>query len=107
MQTSAQKGAQLLDQIRPDWAREINLDTLNMIEGSYCVLGQLFGEFEDGMRQVMHACNVDYKPIGGADYSQEYVITKWGLAEEYGFHIDRGYLVLQQQWVAEIQARLQ
>lgn len=39
-----ERGAALLDKIRPGWIDTINLDTLNIASGSDCVLGQVFAE---------------------------------------------------------------
>ncbi len=38
------RGATLLDQERPGWYKEIDLDLLDMEGGDVCVLAQLFGE---------------------------------------------------------------
>lgn len=39
------RGAQLLDEIRPGWYEEINLDKLNMESTCNCIVGQLVGTF--------------------------------------------------------------
>lgn len=51
----ALRGAALLDQHRPGWERELELYLLNMHSCSNCVLGQLYGTYENGC----HALNVD------------------------------------------------
>ena len=43
------KGAALLDQERPGWWQEIDLDTLSLRSGCDCVLGQLYESFDDGV----------------------------------------------------------
>jgi hypothetical protein len=46
------RGAALLDEKRPGWAAEIDLDDLEMGSCFSCVLGQLFGEFADGADEL-------------------------------------------------------
>ena len=36
------KGAQFLDEKIPDWYTKINTDTLDMTDGSCCIIGQLY-----------------------------------------------------------------
>lgn len=43
------KGAELLDNERPGWADDIDLESLNMAEGNHCILGQLYGDYVDGL----------------------------------------------------------
>lgn len=44
-----QAGAALLDEKRPGWDQEIDLDTLALESECLCVLGQLFGKFAYGL----------------------------------------------------------
>lgn len=37
------KGARLMDRILPGWYRGVDLDRLNMSDGTMCLLGQTFG----------------------------------------------------------------
>lgn len=36
--------AAALDEMRPGWARRVNTDTLDLMSGRTCVLGQVFGD---------------------------------------------------------------
>lgn len=44
--------AKLLDADRPGWAYLVNLDILNMAETENCVLGQVYGDWEDGYTEL-------------------------------------------------------
>lgn len=46
------KGAALLDQERPGWAKAIDVGRLNIEACSRCVLGQLFGHYESGVTAI-------------------------------------------------------
>ena len=46
------KGAQFLDEKRPDWAKEINRKRLNMTSPYNCVLGQLYGFYHYGLNAL-------------------------------------------------------
>jgi hypothetical protein len=41
-------GAALLDDLVPDWYNTVDLETLNMYDPQLCVLGQVFGHYNDG-----------------------------------------------------------
>ena len=43
------RGARLLDEKRPGWAREIATDRLAMESCDECILGQLFHDYADGI----------------------------------------------------------
>jgi hypothetical protein len=47
------RGAELLDrQPGPGWAHKVDVETLDVSEGYLCVLGQVFGSFTDGLREL-------------------------------------------------------
>lgn len=50
-----QRGAAVLDGFRPGWASTVNVDELEIASMDDCVLGQVFGDFGDGLHYVM-AC---------------------------------------------------
>ena len=45
-----ERGAALLDQTAPGWDRQINLNTLDLAHNRYCIVGQLYGNYADGLR---------------------------------------------------------
>ncbi len=77
---AARRGAQLLDARGPsDWRIRINLPALTMDDVVWCVLGQLYGTYRDGMRAL--------------DIER-------GMSQHYGFNItDEKMLVLREAWV--------
>jgi|SRR5262252_3231751 len=49
------RGAKLLDSVAgSDWYWNVNLNTLKLEDCYKCVLGQLYGDFRDGIIQVAH-----------------------------------------------------
>lgn len=46
------RGVQLLNREVTDWYDLINLDLLDILHGDQCVLGQLFGDYVDGLREL-------------------------------------------------------
>jgi hypothetical protein len=89
---AAQKGAEYLDRVRPGWYKKINLGNLSIASGTYCILGQLMGEYDTGMR-FLNLNVVD--------------------SIEMGFHIGlfgggvTSFEGLNHAWLDEIEARLQ
>lgn len=49
---AAARGAEFLDQRRPGWADEIDLDTLDLRSLDDCVLGQLYGDWGAANRAI-------------------------------------------------------
>ena len=43
-----EQGAAMLDRRKPGWEKDLNLDTLEMVDCQFCVLGQLYGSYEGG-----------------------------------------------------------
>lgn len=56
------KGAALLDQRRPGWEHDINLGRLDISFGSTCILGQLYGTFENGLAKVFVGFSLTAEP---------------------------------------------
>lgn len=42
------RGIALLDDRMPGWRQRIDLDLLDMSSCDFCILGQLFGDYDDG-----------------------------------------------------------
>lgn len=53
------RGADWLDTNYPDWWRTINLDLLDVGDCTVCVLGQLYGDFEEGARRFAQSHGLD------------------------------------------------
>lgn len=46
------EAALILDTVKPDWAKSIHIEDLNIRSCRRCILGHLFGEYEAGMQKV-------------------------------------------------------
>ena len=64
------------------WVEEINCRSLNLAHSEFCVLGQIYGEYEDGVEAM---CGRD----GAYDHD-------W--AVEHGFNTDGSFDVLDDAW---------
>jgi hypothetical protein len=51
-QLAAKKGAALLDEHHPGWARAIHQINLDLGDSTYCVLGQLYGDYHRGLSEL-------------------------------------------------------
>lgn len=92
-QRSVGDGAALLDVQRPTWYLEIDLETLDISSLRYCVLGQIYGAFHDGMKEL--------------DFDVDRCVAHGFCAGE-NIEEDRKvhYNQLTDYWRAEIQKRL-
>ena len=52
MRMAVRAGAELLDEKRPEWHGEIDLEALDIGSISRCVLGQLYGDYYVGRARV-------------------------------------------------------
>lgn len=64
-QMVVRRGAKFLDDspaVAPEWRERINVDTLDIDDAGYCILGQVFGSFEVGMRmlELSHERSIAY-----------------------------------------------
>jgi hypothetical protein len=101
--TPAERIATLLDEIRPNWYNEVNLDTLNMDDGRACLMGQLYGGYTKG-RTELGISAVDAPDYGiVVQDSTIYDATVGGDVLDGLF--EREYAALQDSIVAEINGR--
>ena len=85
-------GAALLDNSRPGWAAEIDIEKLVMASCKRCVLGQLYGDYSHAGRAAFTDVLV------GRD--QGFDAGHWSIKREA-----EEYAALQREWVALIRAR--
>lgn len=52
-------GIEVLDWLYPRWEQAIDLDRLNLLDGTACVVGQLRGSYLDGVRELMRELGQD------------------------------------------------
>lgn len=48
----AARGAALLDTVRPQWYANVETSELDMTNAAYCVLGQVYGDYQTGMSKL-------------------------------------------------------
>lgn len=82
-----ERGAALLDQNAPGWERTIDLDQLSLSSTSYCIVGQVYGDYIDGL----HVLNGDAEKRPAA-----YGFTTWSTEQ---------FEALTDKWRAFIEAR--
>lgn len=46
------QGALLLDRVCPQWATRVNPRTIQVLDPQNCVLGQVFGDYEAGLKRL-------------------------------------------------------
>jgi len=46
------RGVKLLDSIKPNWFKKINLKEFDLGDGSMCVLGQVYGDFTAAVNDI-------------------------------------------------------
>jgi hypothetical protein len=52
--TPEERGAKLLDEkYEGDWREKIDIDELDMDNQDECILGQMYGDYEDGLEEVV------------------------------------------------------
>lgn len=66
--------AGVLDTLKPEWRSLVDLSNVDMGSHRYCILGQIFGEFNEGMRQFKAQANAN-----GVGYNS------YGVTEYFGF----------------------
>lgn len=89
LQKAVVNGAAYLDANHPGWHNCIDTGNLNLASGSFCVLGQMFVQYDNFFDQL--------EPVNINRYN----------ADEYGFMVKEPsyYPTLTQLWLVEIMAR--
>ena len=82
------RGAKLLDVARPGWDKNINLEMLDMGDSEFCILGQLYGDFD----------------IGAASFHIDSHMSDEDV--DFGFNSYHFRWLLTREWVALIKERL-
>ena len=87
-----QRGAVLLDALRPGWRKSISVDVLDLSSGCLCILGQIYGTFHEGLNRV----------CGSEDWD-----IRWNFSLEHGFDTydddDTACRALEQAWITALQ----
>lgn len=95
------RGAALFDQVNPDWFHMIDRDLLAMESCDNCILGQVYGHYEDGFRSLI-ADLPDTILFSAADHG----FTLYN-AEQESIDVFSRFAALADAWRAEIRRRLE
>lgn len=91
------KGARLLDEVEPEWVFSVFPKTLNMQAGELCIIGQVYGDFDENMGIPFGMEVGNFADMEDADMHRASA-----LATEHGFLADDGsmsYGLLDRVWV--------
>lgn len=106
------KGVALLDEKRPGWERELDLETLDISDGNFCVTAQLYGGlWRNGMQAlgltdhnsgtyVSHGFNAE-----GEEHCSRACCAGSGDLPE-GYSMEAAYTTLNAEWRRVITERL-
>jgi hypothetical protein len=101
-------GANLLDYHRPGWEREIDIEHLDMGDTDFCVLGQLYGDYESGCDALGLGRNDERATHGFNVYWPWQAPILLRIARAIGLDWTlhhREFRLLRNAWIAEIRAR--
>jgi hypothetical protein len=93
-------GIALLDEQVPDWAARIDPVLLDVQHCSWCVLGQLFGDYLDGVDSLVQ---VGSSSLDGTTYGFE----ADGFDDDNPDSVRAGYRILTRLWTYVIRKRQQ
>lgn len=97
-----EQGAKLLDGFRPAWYKHINLDTLNLSDTRYCIVGQL----ADGFYSYSELVDILWANDDRYADNEEFAITH-GFDFNVRTHESRWiWDYLRERWILEIHDRL-
>lgn len=100
---AVERGAALLSEQMPRWEKEIDVDRLAIYDGECCVLGQVYGEYGDGLQ----ALGLD-SMAGAAEHGFDSEIGMILHArQDLGVPEDEmtDHQALQQAWIALLEER--
>lgn len=105
---SVQEGAELLDRMHPDWAKRINLDTLKIESCNDCILGQLYGGYSKGKKELglpfgealKYGFCADDRPLTAEEWT-----TLFTTGQKPEWYMNRAWELVE-AWEEEIERRL-
>ena len=108
---AVKRGVKLLDVAMPGWENDIDVTTLDLVSTSYCMLGQLYGDFHIGKSNLSDAlteARIRYRTVivGGKtlnDIHYGFEADHWD--DEDGCCRPKGYSILTEAWIAVIEKR--
>jgi len=84
----AAAGAALLDRLVPGWWRIVRIRKLNINDVCYCVTGQLFGSYNEGLEQL-HLTGNDAPVYGFTSNDEDEDPGMWDLTRAWKDEIRR------------------
>jgi hypothetical protein len=95
------RGARYLDEHHPDWHRSIDAESLELSDGSHCVLGQLHGDFRLGLgrSQMINLSSAPRASLSPVAYGFKCVSN---VPDEWQ---DRDYELLNRAWREAVRRR--
>ena len=72
-----QNGIRVLDETYPEWWKLIDPEQLNIDNEFYCVVGQIFGKYSTGMKQLGLLEGYDYGFLVGYYRDQKEIHQEW------------------------------
>jgi hypothetical protein len=97
------RGASFLDEEKPGWFNLIDLDKLNMGDGSDCVIGQLFKDVDLDYKESAYFFGVEEMHIGESGWPNEYTL---GFMLDWKMGNSRNWELLTDAWKIEITNRI-
>jgi len=93
-----QRGAKMLDSVRPGWRDEISLGELNMRYPCYCILGQLWGNYFDAWTNLP-------KDDASDEITYGFDVTRYERHSPTAIDIGVAYNTLDTAWREELSSR--
>lgn len=99
MRACARRGIALLDAKRPGWQSKIDVASLDLSHGNFCILGQVFGSYQQGLTDLWDI-TPDFVelPDGVTDAEHRTIMA-------HGFVTNIDYVELGQVWKALLAER--
>jgi hypothetical protein len=111
IEARVRRGALLLDATMPGWAAKVNGDRLAMRWCDKCLLGQLYGDYNDGLKRVGLPLYLDWDKGSNKESDEaEEIAAAHGFTitdEEYREDVrdETAWPALADTWRAEIRSR--
>ena len=64
----ARRGERLLDRVQPDWRDKVDRERLCMSDGCDCILGQVYGDYNDGLIALDEEMRLGEQPVHASQY---------------------------------------
>lgn len=97
------RGAALLDEMHPDWPSMIIPEALALESCKRCVLGQMFGDFNDAPDELQQAAREL-----GFDIDADHLPPAEGTPSSLAQRLERGkqeYIALTEEWLRVVAER--